>query len=429
MSPTTLLQSPEAGSSLKTVAPGFFRDTVAVAAGDYFAYSVNFILTILVNRAFGTLELGRFSLAVAISSVLILSTNNGFSAILKRDIAVDYSRASAYTGTFWTLRLLILVVLGSFVTLGGRFVMIQDRRTALIVMAVFIAKSIDSLGEICFGVYQAYSRMIFYSVARVAQFATLLGCCLVALFYFKSADVFYSAFVGVSAVFLLLNVACVRTVLGIVPKFSKDLLSYVFKESWPLIVNAFAYIAYARVGILSVGSLLGVEAAGIYTAGVNILSGLAMLPAACGVVLFPAMSRSFERDQGELVRLIRKATLMLAAAGLLITSVLLLVGPWLIRLYGKLPSNATETLHILALGLTAQFAAPVAGYAFTAIRRQTEGMLFAAGMLVVSAVIYILSIRAAGRTGAALAYVASQTLWTAGAYVLIMRRLLTPYRR
>jgi PST family polysaccharide transporter len=407
------------------VQPSFFRDTIAVAVGDYFTYVVTFILTILVNRAFGTVELGRFSLAVAISSVLILSTNNGFSAILKRDVAVDRSRASAYTGTFWAVRLLILAALGALVALGGRSVVTQGRRTALIVVILFIAKSIDSLGEICFGVYQAYNRMIFYSVARMTQFTTLLGCCLAALFHFKSTDIFYSVFVGVSALFLLLNVACVRIAMGIVPKFSKDLLSYAFRESWPLIVNAFAYVAYARVGILLVGSLLGVEAAGIYTAGVNILSGLAMLPAACGVVLFPAMSRTFERNEGELARLIRNATFTLAAAGLVMTSVLLLVGPWLIWLYGKLPSNATGTLRILALGLTPQFAAPVAGYAFTAIRRQSDGMLFAAGMLVVSAMIYVLAIRAAGRNGAALAYVASQTLWAVGAYALVMRRLPT----
>lgn len=403
----------------------FIRDTFAVATGDYFAYGVMFVLTVLVSRTFGASELGRFSLGFAISSILILSTNNGFSAILKRDVAVKRSRAPEYTGTFWALRILMLAVLGLFVVVGTALAAHRDQRTALVVAIVYFAKSIDSLGEICFGVYQACDRMMFYSIARIAQFGTLLAGCSVALFYFRSVNLFYWVFVAVSTVSLLANVSFIWNGMGIVPRFSRQLLSYSFRESWPLIVNAFAYVAYARIGILIVGYLLGVEATGIYSAGVNVLSGLAVLPAACGVVLFPRMSRAFENNDPRLLVTIRKTMLLLAAVGALVTCILVFGAPWVIRLYGKLPLNAVGMTRLLALGLTPQFAAPVLGYAFTAIRRQKDGMLFATGMLAVSAILYFLFTSIAGRNGAALAYVTSQLLWTLGAYFLINRRLTT----
>ena len=407
----------------KAIFGGFVRDTFAVATGDYFAYGVMFVLTVLVSRTFGASELGRFSLGFAISSILILSTNNGFSAILKRDVAVDRSRAPEYTGTFWALRILILAVLGLFVVLGTSLAAHRDQRTALVVAIVYVAKSIDSLGEICFGVYQACDRMVFYSVARIAQFGTLLVGCSAALFYFRSANLFYWVFVMVSTAFLLANGAFIWKGLGIVPRFNWHLLSYAFRESWPLIVNAFAYVAYARIGILVVGYLLGVEATGIYSAGVNVLSGLAVLPAACGVVLFPRMSRAFENNDPRLLMMIRKTMLLLASAGVLVTCILVFGAPWVVRLYGKLPLNAVGMMRLLALGLVPQFAAPVVGYAFTAIRRQTDGMLFASGMLAVSAILYFLFTNIAGRNGAALAYAMSQLLWTLGAYFFINYRL------
>lgn len=401
-------------------------DCVNVAFGEYLSYGALFLLTIIISRAYGVLELGRFSLGVAIAGFLILATNSGISSILRRDIAANPAIGGRYAGTFMVIRATTLVAMGCVAGAVGWMRPGTDSTTISVISAIYIAKAFESLTELCYGLYQATNKMLLYSVTRAGQQAVLLGVgCAVALGGGGSMYV-YTAYISIAIFGLIINVVIARKVAGIIFEVDLGLVGYAFRESWPILVNALVFSAYTRLGLLTLSFLRGVEAAGMYAAAMTVISGASMLASSIGIVLFPELCREFNRGVMYMRHCVNKWLVWLVLLGVGCAVVLSAVAPLVARVYGRLPIEAVTLLRVLAIGLVPLFGAVSVGYVLTVVRRQREGMYFAAVMLVLSAVLYYGLTRGYGTIGTGIAFVLSQVIWAVGAYSWAAYRLRAP---
>lgn len=400
-----------------------FRDSIVVAFADYMAYGAIFVLTILINRYLGTAELGHFSFAFALSALLIYSINGAFSAIIKRDVAVSPDQAGRYIGSFLSLRVGVTALIGLLLYL--MVILPPNTSPALItaVLLVFAIKAIEGLSEVFYAVFQATSRMLLYAALKSAQQLVFLGVSVFALVSGASAANVYGLGVAVAAVFFVFTALLVLWGQKTTWQVDGLLVRYAAVQSWPLLVNAAVFALTARMGILVVNGLEGSTAGGVYAAALNIVNGVGLLPGAVGVVLFPILSRMYANQPTALKPYMQRLTLQLGVVGAAFAAMVFVLSPWIVRLYGDLPAEATSILMTLSLGLVFMFAQPPSGYMFTAIHRQREGMLYAVIMLAVCAPLYLALTLAWGTHGTAWAFVIHQGLWVAGAYVWV-RRLL-----
>ncbi len=401
------------------------RDTLFVAFADYLSYGAIFVLTILINRYFGTAELGHFSFAFALSALLLYSINGAFSAIIKRDVSVNPELAGRYIGSFLLLRVVVTILLG--LLLYALLGLLPNTSQVLIktVILVFVMKGFEGLSDVLFAVFQATSRMLLYAALKSTQQLVFLGVSMFALVSGASAATVYGLGVAVAGAFFTFTAIGVLWGQKTPWRVDMPLVRYAAVQSWPLLVNSAVFALTARMGILVVNGLEGSIAGGVYAAALNIVNGVGLLPGAAGVVLFPILSRMYASQPGGLGFYMRRLTLRLGVVGVLFSLVIVLVSPQIVRLYGELPPEATNILITLALGLVFMFAQPPSGYMFTAIHRQREGMLYAVVMLAVCAPLYLALTLAWGIHGTAWAFVIHQALWVIGAY-MIVRRFLEP---
>jgi O-antigen/teichoic acid export membrane protein len=110
-------------------------------------------------------------------------------------------------------------------------------------------------------------------------------------------------------------------------------------------------LMFAVVDRALVGSLLGAEALARYGIGLQLAQQIQTIPAAGAQVLFPAIARRQEANQ-DWGRLAVKATLAVAALGLVGTIALLLIGDWLLSIWvgQTLAEQVSPVLPWLAVG-------------------------------------------------------------------------------
>src|SRR5580658_5589825 len=86
------------------------KESVVVSFADYLSLGSLFLITVLINRYYGTVRLGEFSLVYAIAQISVMSLGAGFSAILRRDVALDASQSSTYVATVLRIRAIVVVL-------------------------------------------------------------------------------------------------------------------------------------------------------------------------------------------------------------------------------------------------------------------------------------------------------------------------------
>jgi O-antigen/teichoic acid export membrane protein len=392
-------------------------ETLIVGGGRYVANGSLLAFSILLNRAAGTAELGRFSLGLAIAQIGILTVGNAFSAILRRDVAVDTTRAAQYTGNILVLRTASLLFAAPLMLAAAYFYASNDHALLVAVLVVLMAKTFEALGQVIESLYQAVGRFTLFSVTSAGRQVALLVLATIAFWLGGSVVHLYAAYVVASVIGLAANfVIADRCIARISYRIDRTLLIHICREVWPLFLSAFVFLASSRVSYFILAERSGSEAVGTYAAGLNIVSGVSLLSSAIGIVLFPALCKLFRQRPQRLSGLMREMLVGLSMVGVLLAGLLLIAAPWIVRLYGEMPPDATWVLRILALGLLPAFAQPVVGYMFTAIERQAEGLVFATMMLFVSACTYYALVDLAGVRGASVAYAITQLAWVIGAY-------------
>lgn len=392
-------------------------DAAMVSLSEYIFYGSIFVFTILISRYYGTQELGYFSFALALSTLLVYSMNGAFSAILKRDIAIRPGLARIYVGSFLMVRVVLSIVLG----LGLILLLLPFIQTSQLVTLtlIYLTKAIEGLSEVHLSLFQASSRMGLYALLRSLGQLFFLGVCFAAMASGSSPQQVY--LVGMSNTilfYLLISFIGVRSLSGKL-SYRKKLVRYALVQSWPLLVNAFAFALSARFGILSATFLEGPTSSGIYAAGQNVINGIGLLPSAVGIVLFPELSRMFMYGLSRVWSYVLRAGFVLLVLGTFFLIGLLSLAQPILDLYGELPSEAIRVFSILCLAVPFMFAQPPFGYAYTAIHRQREGMFLSLGTLIVSLPLYLLFTNLFGIYGTSWAFVLHQSVFLLGSSVLL----------
>jgi O-antigen/teichoic acid export membrane protein len=403
--------------------PRSLVESLWVSAGTYAQYAAMFGLSILINRTFGTAELGRFGIAWAAAQLTVQSAVAGFSALHRRDVAYRQRSVRDLVADTLGLRLSTLGVV-----LGGAWAVLYlapvEEALRWAIGWTLVATAFQALGLALAETLQAEGRNRTYGLLSVG-YAGALALVAGVVWASGAAAPWLYPLLAVAGLAFAVGAAFVYIRVHGIPRvrWASETVRATAAESWPLVVNALVVVLAARVTVLIVGGLEGEVAAGMYTFASGVVGGFAVVASAFGVVLFPRLCAQFIEAPHTLRRTMYTLSGGLAAAGASALATLVLVQKWVVALYGGLPEGSSTVLVVLALGLVASFVFVVPGYLFTAIQAQHQGMKFAILNAAVLATLVAVGAATWGLLGAAAAVASGQTLM-AGVALMWVDRLL-----
>ncbi len=402
-------------------------ESLWVSAGTYALYGAMFVVSILVNRVWGTAELGRFGMAWAVAQLTVQSGVAGLSALHRRDVAYGKTpvvNLVAHTLGLRSTTLAGLLVTAALVLIAGPL----DRALGWAVGWTLLAKAVEALGLALAETLQAEGHNRIYGVLSGANAVGLTLAAVVVWRLGTASRLLYPALAVAALAYAATAFAAYVRTHG-VPSVRLDAAQAraTWAESWPLVVNAITVVVAARLAVLVVGALEGETAAGVYTFASGVVGGAAVVASAVGTVLFPRLCIQYVEARHTLLATMRRLSARLAVVGALAFVALAAVREPVVSVYGQLPEGADTVLLVLAVGLVPAFAFIVPGYLFTAIGAQREGMRLAAGQATLLAALVIPASLYAGALGAAFAAVSTQVVGVYVATAWLTRRYLGPW--
>ena len=349
-------------------------DAVWVSAGSYAMFAAMFGVTVIINRGYGTAELGRFGIAWAIAQLTVQASSSGFQGIHKREVAYATRAIPELVAETLAVRLLgLLLILAISAVILSVFDTAQH--LGMPILMVLVAKIIEAVGIALAETLQASGKNRHY--AGLSAFnAALLLIGVGAVWYWRlNIHYVYGAVIIATSLYTSTAWVTYARVHGR-PRVraSRVRMRLLLQDSWPLIINAVVFVAVSRIAVLAVGAMSGTTQAGVFTFASGVVGGLAVVASAAGMVAFPELCQTYIRAPGELRGKMFRLATQFAIVGLGAFACLYLAKGLILRIYGTLPAYASDVVLALGAGLVPTFAVVGASYMFTAIGQQKEGM-------------------------------------------------------
>lgn len=387
-------------------------------------YAAMFVVTILINRGYGTAELGRFGLAWAVAQITVQTAVSGFGAIHKREVAYGKRRLEQLVAETLAVRLVSIIMVVCLTALALTILALPWPLT-LAILVMIAAKSIEAVGMALAETIQATGgNRTFAALTGLNATILLAAVGTVWALNLESSAIYY-AIGGSAAAFTAIAVAVYARTRGLpYIRASAATMARLLRESWALIANAAVYILTGRFAVIAVAALGGETQAGAFTFASGVVGAVAVAAGAIGIVIFPELCRMFVDEPQALRARVYRLFLSLSVVGLAAFALVVIARAPIVRLYGSLPPYAPEVLLVLALGLVPTFASVGANYMFTAIGKQKEG-LYLATMNTATLLSLVLTLAYFhGALGAAIAVALSQAVACVVALLWIDRRHL-----
>jgi O-antigen/teichoic acid export membrane protein len=397
--------------------PTVFRDSAWIAVTDYISYGSMFAFSVVLGQVSGLKELSYFTVAFALTSVILGSISSSFTSIFKRELSVNFARKDILLGAFVASRvtviLVVLSVLGIYALVSNR----SESKFHVVILLVFAARALDSLSDLILSMFQVKGMMFEFAILKAGnQIVTLLLMAGIMLTY-RETTTAYVASLLTSVGFVIWGWLLARFRFGMSLTFDFPYLKTSVVESFPLLIAGLVGALSQRMNVFIVTARLGLDAGGVMGTLINVVAGVSVIASAFGTVLFIRFSRTFANNPQQLHVDVKKFTAFLGVLGLGFAFTLWMLAPAIVNLYVSLPENATITLRILAFGLIPIFMQSAVGYLFVVTRRQRDGFIFSLFSLVLGGVMYYLGVSFFGIAGAAFAYIAYGIFWVIGAYI------------
>ena len=196
------------------------------------------------------------------------------------------------------------------------------------------------------------------------------------------------------------------------------------RHSVPLMINTSLYMLNSRVGVLVLGSIGQPEAAGVYAIALKVSDLVAFVLVAVSVALAPTFSKLYtERNSQELQRTYTRSTQLIFLVSLPIVLGLVVLGQWLLGIFGAAYVSGYGPLLVLALGQVIALAVGPVGILLTMTNFEQYAVLgFSVGVVVNIALCLILA-PTMGVMGAAVAATVSALVWNTVLALITFQKL------
>lgn len=313
---------------------------------------VGLLVGVWIARYLGPEKFGQLNYATAITGLLGSIAALGLPGIVVRDIVRKPETANQTIGTAAVLQLigslvayiLILTVIGYLRpndTIARTITAILGA-TVLFKASEVVVYWFEAKVQSKFTVWVQNSAFVVFAIIKV-----LLIYNKAPVMYFIWAMLGEAIVVAVVLLWVMHAYGISLVLLSVSVERAKELL----KDSWPLILSGISIMIYMRIDQIMLGQMIGVEAAGIYSAATRISEVWYFIPMAIVASMFPNIIEAKKNNEQEYYRRLQRLYDLMAGISVVASLLITLVATPVIRmLYGEayLEAGLVLSIHIWA---------------------------------------------------------------------------------
>jgi O-antigen/teichoic acid export membrane protein len=352
---------------------------------------------------------GQFALGVAVTAPIIVLSNLQLRAVQATDARGEYTFES-YFGLRMLTTALALIAIAALISVGR-----YATQTAVVILLVGIAKAIESISDVYFGLLQRHERMRYIAISLILKGLLSLPALALGVFFTRSVTWGVAGMAIAWACVLLFYDVPVARRLGIgTPHFhwQPAVFARLTLLSLPLGFVMLLISLNSNIPRYFIERFHGQRELGIYAALAYIPIAVNAVVNALGQAISPRLAGYYaERKAREYVTLLGKATLAGIALGAAMLAVAAVAGDRILAILydSQYAGQGSAFLLLMAAGAVG-FVASFLGFGATAARYfRVQFPLFGC-MALTTLVACIYLVPRQGATGAALALLAAATV-------------------
>jgi len=305
-----------------------------------------------VARYLGVVKFGVLSYALAYNGLFLTLTTLGLDTLLVKYLVKNHRIRNYVVGTTFYLKILasFIIFILIYISLNLTNQSNEVRNLVLILASSNIALSFNVLTQ----VYEAAKQT--GKVAKSNIVAILISAAIKVTFIILKLPIIYFAVSYLVDVIIksLINLfSYEKDFSGFIRwRFKKNIAFIFLKNSWPLITSGLIISIYMRIDIIMIETMIGSEAAGLYSVAEKLSTFSYFLPTILMALIFPDLIEMKKQGNMDFSKKIEKIFEYFFYLGVVVAILVFLLGQFVIdHIYGSEFANSVDILKIHALTL------------------------------------------------------------------------------
>ncbi|MDD5546123.1 MAG: flippase [Candidatus Omnitrophica bacterium] len=405
------------------------KNALILTASEAFNMACGVAVIIALARVLGAADLGLFSFAYSVATVIYFASFFGMNDYAIRSIARDPEKAGAYFYNILASRSALIFTGIIVIEAALRAAGYPAARRALIYL-VMSPRLVESLMFSFFAYFRAFQKMKYEGALRGSLYTVWTAASMYAIFKYRSIGAVALAQLGVYLLFFIIGFAVTKRFVAsksAIKPLSLDECGLLFKESANISVIQLLIAMYVQTNTILLNIFKGDEATGIYAAGFRFISVSGVLAVSMTQAVFPHLTNiASGKDAARLKAAVAKIRRYLFWAGFAISAGIFALAPKLIRLvYGAKFEGAVLPLYLMAFTPVFLFLNTGNNYIFYTLDREKTYLKILAAVIVFAIAINLVLLPRFGAAGAAMTTLIPEALFFVILTVTLRRSLKT----
>ena len=367
-------------------------------------------------------EFGKFSFAVAFTTIALIFIDLGLNPLFVREI----SRKRELAGKYISHAVVIKSIL-SFASFIAVMIIVNlmgypdDIRKIVYVM--FASVILKSFTDNFSSIFQAFEEMQWDSLLKIIRAVILTGLVFFSLAKGYSLLTIVWMYAATEVIVLALCILILFTkFIKSIAKVQKDILVNLAFESLPFALTVLFYSIYFYIDSVMLSYMRGVYEVGIYSAAYSLTLALIFIPTIYINSIFPSLSKFYVNSMESLKFAYKKSLLYISVVALPMTIILFFLSEEIIYfLYGGEFSNSALVFKIIAITIFFRFVTFVNAITILSVDKQKQRLYSQAITAILNIILNLILIPAYGYIGAAVATVITEFFLFAAYFHIVIK--------
>ncbi len=399
------------------------KNIVWLSVGQIGSRFIRAAVIIYAARVLGAAEYGLFSYALGLAGFFTIFADVGINSILTREVAQNPEKESNYFATALSIKITLIVgTILLILFVAPYFSKIDD--AIILLPFVAILTLFDNLREFTLSFFRAKEKMEIEAIVNVATNVAITLFGFFILSYIATAQamtITYALSAGTGALFAIILLR--NQYKKVFSHFDSSLLKPIIQTALPIAVLGLFGVFMLNIDMVMLGWWRTAEEIGFYSAAQKIVQVLYTLPSIIAAAIFPTIARFVGQKNDKGASLIMST----ATVGALFLAIPLTIGGIVLSksiilfLYGSSYLPATLVFQILVTTTLFIFPGTLFGNFVLAYNKQKKFAKYVALASIGNVIFNALLIPRFGIAGAATATIIVQSLYNAGAWLMVKK--------
>ncbi|MDO8505826.1 MAG: flippase [bacterium] len=374
---------------------------------------LSFIYFTLIARFLGAETVGKYTFAIAFTTIFAIIAELGLTPVLVREIARAKSRAQEYLSTVLGIKCILAFVAYSAVILGA-YSLGHPRLTLELIALAGVVMILDTIHFTLYGVLRGLQTLQYEAVGMVIGQVMTLAAGTVALLLKMPLHAFLIA-MGIGSFFnvVIAFIVLQRHGIAAIPKISPKLARTVIGYAIPFALAGIFVRVYSYIDTVLLQHLRGDIEVGWYSVPYKITYAFQFFPMALSAAIYPALANTWISDRARTRWIFDHALLYCILLSLPISLGIFALAPEIIMtVYGAEFVNSILPLQISIFGLLFIFLYFPVGALLNATNNQSVNTALMGITMFANIIANLILIPRFGAVGASIAAVSTNAfLW------------------